>query len=274
MKYLSYLLGDIKILTNFVIICLFILMFIYFVILLFKDEDFFIEKCLKIGGALLIALISLFSNSEFVYIVSIFIIATFITKLDFLENFAAIIWNRAFVFEYRKASLIPQSKAEIKINTEKNLLVSNKLISDESSRVNKESLIKFEDSAIKKLLSFDFIGKIQRNLKLRLGSGATYYFDAIISSSNFEYIIEVKYLLSNDSIIKTIQKLTNNINILDNYYKNNRINKFISAILIIPSTSNFTDTDEDIFVLKYNEQNDTFENEGDFTDWYLDNLFI
>ncbi len=271
--YISIILRDSKILTNFIIICLLIITFVYFGILLFRNEDFFVEKNLKIGGAFLIAILSLFSNSEIVYVIAIFIIATFITKLDFLENFAAIIWNRAFVYDYRKATLIPQSKDEIRLKSEKNLLFSKRLSFSDNINFNKDSLIKFEDSVMKKLMSFDFIGNVRRNIKLRLGSGATYYFDALISSSDFEYIVEIKYLKSDDPILKIKQKLATNIDVLDNYYKNKNIFKFISAILIVPSTFNSAKTDDNIFILKYNEQSNTFENENEFTSWYIDNLF-
>ena len=53
------------------------------------------SKALRVFGALLLTALALFSNSVGVYCRSVFFIATFITELSFIENIAALFFNRS-----------------------------------------------------------------------------------------------------------------------------------------------------------------------------------
>ena len=52
------------------------------------------EHVIKLLGSLMVIGLSLIANSAFIYAVSIFIIATLVTDLEFLEKLAAIVWDR------------------------------------------------------------------------------------------------------------------------------------------------------------------------------------
>lgn len=78
---------------NFLIISVFCLSTIIFAIAFFwqNREDIL----LKVGGVLVVSVLAFLSDEVGVYALSIFIVATFITKLDFLENLAALFWGRS-----------------------------------------------------------------------------------------------------------------------------------------------------------------------------------
>lgn len=65
----------------------------------------FFPKChdsaIKLLGSLMVIGLAFASNNDGVYAVGIFIIATLVTELDFLEKLAAIFWNREKYWEYR-----------------------------------------------------------------------------------------------------------------------------------------------------------------------------
>ena len=71
-----------------------------FIVLFYKDKN----PILKIIGLLLVCAFCLFANSPWIYFASIFIIATTVTELSFLQNLAAIIRGDKNYFDYMKAT--------------------------------------------------------------------------------------------------------------------------------------------------------------------------
>lgn len=60
------------------------------------------KEILQMSGVLLITALTFVANNAFIYSISIFIIATLITKIEFLEKLMAMIRNSDGYWEYRK----------------------------------------------------------------------------------------------------------------------------------------------------------------------------
>src|ERR1700732_2626344 len=60
------------------------------------------DLCLRVTGMSFIIALSLFANHTAVYFAAVFIVATGITSVEFLQNLAAIIRGSKEYFEYRK----------------------------------------------------------------------------------------------------------------------------------------------------------------------------
>lgn len=66
-------------------------------------------------GVMLVAALAMFNNSTGTYFASVFIIATVVTKLEFLENLAAIIRGFKPYFEHQTAKFEKPSKVEVEV---------------------------------------------------------------------------------------------------------------------------------------------------------------
>ncbi|NMZ26032.1 hypothetical protein HBO40_00255 [Pseudomonas protegens] len=67
---------------------------------------------LKLLAIFLVTSLALFANHVSTYFVAIFVIATAVTEIEFLQNLAAIIRGNKEYFEYKKGQLSPQDKLE------------------------------------------------------------------------------------------------------------------------------------------------------------------
>lgn len=101
------------------IFVLFIAIFLLFTIIIFIKDEYVFNKELsllkdkprfftKFLGVLFILSLSYMANNWFVYFISIIIIATLVTELQFLEMLIALIWNRPQYIEGRFEELQKQ----------------------------------------------------------------------------------------------------------------------------------------------------------------------
>ena len=78
-----------------------------------KDKPRFFTKFL---GVMFVLSLSFIANNTFVYVISVFVIATLVTELQFLEMMIALIWNRP---EYVKGRLEALGKQQEEKDVEK-----------------------------------------------------------------------------------------------------------------------------------------------------------
>ena len=77
------------------------------------------EHFLRVCALFLVGVVVLFANSSYTYFAAVFIIATAVTQLEFLQNLAAIIRGSKEYFEYQKET---QSRKEVQNKIEKELI--------------------------------------------------------------------------------------------------------------------------------------------------------
>lgn len=266
---------------------------LFFISSFFEKSDFveFGKKIkgkisLKIAGAFLVASLAFISHSSGVYALAIFIVATFITNLDFLENLAAIFWKNKEFWDYRKATLekANQFEKEEKRNKEDNVIaaVESELSSQDTiehektekdktikSKDFKHSSITFELEVLEKLKESKFFEGFDFNtdIKIQFGKDVKYIFDGLARSSLRDIIVEIKYSKSIISQRLTIMQVKNYIqelnmfNILQNRFSN------IKSIIILPFTELSPSIQGDIGLLIYNTDKKDFENLEEIRYW-------
>lgn len=183
---------------------------------------------LRLLALFFVAALSLFSNHWLTYFAGIFVIATAVTELEFLQNLAAIIRGNKDYFDYKKESLTSDQKQK-KIETEQNQLNQPDTEEpDEKSktiktyratvtghRQNIEKLLEIEEKALDKMEEY-YDSKMERGIRISR-KGKHIALDGLIPSIAddmvMEKIIEVKYLSDskNFATIKNIFPQLENI---------------------------------------------------------------
>jgi hypothetical protein len=159
-----------------------------------------------------VAALSLFSNHWSTYFAGIFVIATAVTELEFLQNLAAIIRGNKDYFDYKKETLTSEQKQkkvqeeQAELNIQQAKQTPSKELAPEKATVpaNREAvssirqIINIEDKALDKMEKY-YNSKIERGVRISR-KGRHIEIDGLIPSAAddmvSEKIIEVKYLRS------------------------------------------------------------------------------
>jgi hypothetical protein len=170
------------------------------------------EHSLRVTGLLLLLGLCLFANNEWCYFAAIFIIATAVTQLDFLQNLAAIIRGSKEYFDYRKEFVsredVLKSKTkeqEIAEETDKsNSIQTKEDYPNEKGIVEKGVQLEFkkenltpvhfalfaEELAFKEIEGI-YQKQIQRHIRI-VGKGAVIEFDGLLELDNMDILYETK----------------------------------------------------------------------------------
>ena len=250
---------------------------------------------LKIAGAFLVASLAFISHNPGVYALAIFIVATFITNLDFLENLAAIFWKNKDFWDYRKATLekANQSEKDEKLNDEDEVIDAektetsnqnyNKAEAKEKESTNNNIVEKTEEQEFH-YTSFTFqlevMDKLKESIlfkgfdfhediKLQFSNDLKYIFDGYARSSTKDIIVEsdfVKTLTSQRLKILQVKKYMNELNMFN--LSRDRFSN-IKAVIIVPHTDLHPRINLDIGFLVYNTVTKEFENLEEIRKWIL-----
>jgi len=178
------------------------------------------DNFLKISGVALVISLAFFSNTTTIYVFAIFIVASLITKLDFLENIASIFRGEAkSVYDYKKSSLNEKersAKIEDEIKEEKEIeylgTIGDKISGDKIPKITYVPQPTVEIKRVNEYerieqLTLDYIskelGEIDRYVRI-MHNRDTVEFDAVKKGKRKDdIIIEVKYT-SNIQLIRTL----------------------------------------------------------------------
>jgi len=160
------------------------------------------EHNLRMSGLFLLASLLLFSHNPYCYFAGLFIVATAVTQLEFLQNLAAIIRGSKEYFDYKKEFL---SQREVERSIEKEIKEIENATSEPKDAENQD--IKTLEIDVKNLnaskfgvlvedYTFRFLEKkyqrpIQRYVRFT-GKGKFVEFDGIVQMENVDLIFEVK----------------------------------------------------------------------------------
>ncbi len=151
----------------------------------------------RVSAVVIVGSLAIFANHWATYFAAIFIIATAVTELEFLQNLAAIIRGDKHYFDYKTQQLDKNDVVE-KARNDIRLSLPTDDVKVATSRVNEA--VRIEELTLTKLESF-YKNKISRNIKL-LREGLQVELDGLIKRGKKEEdtIIEVKILHSMDGI--------------------------------------------------------------------------
>ncbi|MFC1490293.1 hypothetical protein ACFL6K_03695 [Candidatus Latescibacterota bacterium] len=217
------------------------------------------EHTLRLTGILFILALALFSNNWQCYFAAIFIVATAITQLDFLQNLAAIIRNSKGYFEYKyKKEFLTQEEVEEKIEKDieeiekiekepttvpTQAFVNTQIKHDQVYPNSKQFTMKCEEYTLR-YFERKYKQPIQRHIRIRHKSFAR-QFDGILERDNYDIIFEIKVMIKGKipiSIPIVIYKYISSGSSTSLIYKSLTNRK---AKLLLIFVGNFTDDNHD-----------------------------
>ncbi|MFD2672956.1 hypothetical protein [Marinicrinis sediminis] len=223
------------------------------------------EHSLRLAGLLLLLGLCLFANNAWCYFAAIFIIATAVTQLDFLQNLAAIIRGNKDYFDYRKEFI---SKDEILENKTKEIEKdkmevipeapelgdSNKEAGSEEKKGNdtkeqttinlelkKNNLNPVHFALIAEELVFKDIEKkfqkqVQRHIRI-VGRPATMVLDGLLELDTRDIIFEIKVFRQSPFPLAVIKRSINEImNLVLEYQSLIKKNKEVHLTYVVVSS--------------------------------------
>ncbi|WP_462250978.1 hypothetical protein [Ekhidna sp.] len=174
---------------------------IFGIVSIFHSER---EYLLRITAIFLVVSVSLFANNAYCYFASIFIIATAVTQLDFLQNLAAIIRGSKEYFDYKKETIpvneIEKSKEEEieeaeriseKKDKDSNLLDIQSSALEHSNLSGRQFFLLVENQTFR-YLEKKYRQPIEKYQRIISNGRNVVEFDGIISTKEFDIILELK----------------------------------------------------------------------------------
>lgn len=160
------------------------------------------EHCLRMTGLFLLVGLALFANHPAVYFATIFIVATAVTQLEFLQNLAAIIRGSKEYFDYQKEFL---SQKEVERTAEKDAKeieaapVEGTEIQDRktiSLSIDTSNTTHMQFGLLVEQFTFSYLerkyGKpIQRYVRFK-GKRGSVEFDGVIQGEDSDLLFEIK----------------------------------------------------------------------------------
>lgn len=262
------------------------------------------ELIKKWGGCLLVFILALYSNNPWVYAIAIFIIASIFTKLEFLENLAAIFSNQTGFWDYRKKQLPSATDEEIEnkgkqeieesvaeeLQSEMPIVLqeNENQISGDKTRYIGLDRIKIDvkvTSRLKDLMSYEkvIISKLRKEKNLFehfyifenrtiVVDGVAHTLDAMASPydipSKWLYVIEIKQSKMKIISRRWVQQIQGNMFALQKYFEMDGGPTSIRGIIIVPShVENGDFYGDHIGILKYDIDKDEFVNKQKIFEW-------
>ena len=221
-------------------LCLFLSLIIAVVYLLHKEDRGGIGKVL---GSFLVVSLAFFANNAAVYALCIFIIATFITRLDFLENLAAIFWGRREFWEYRIAARgITTEESEAKIREE--ILVEPELTKEFGQPPEGiTKALEAKKEVINAFISYGFFqeDQITPEVRVEYGRGKRYLLDAVAHGTHTDYLIEIKLGHLESTTYDAVRKIDSCIDVYKEMIRRRGVEIDVKGIVVRPATTSERD---------------------------------
>ena len=170
--------------------------------------------CTRLFAIFLVAALACFANHGATYFASLFIIATAITELDFLQNLAAIIRGNDAYFNFKKES-IPEKEIEESISKELNtamelLKKEENLPKTISFPLEADKLTNTQRYVIAEKLAFQSLEKrfnqpITQHVRFHGGGGYMTEFDGILETKNKDILIVIVIPVSPVIVVQTFK---------------------------------------------------------------------
>jgi len=158
---------------------------------------------LRATGLLMVAFIALFANNPWCYFAAVFIIATAVTQLEFLQNLAAIIRGSKEYFDYQKQFIPPKDVAK---NVGKEVAATEYAAKKEkvasagetasipvsgATRMSAQHFGLIIEELAFKYLERKFKKPIERHVRI-IGKNAAMELDGVMREEGFDRVFEIK----------------------------------------------------------------------------------
>ncbi|USI27891.1 nuclease-related domain-containing protein [Alteromonas macleodii] len=237
-------------------------------------------------GSILVVAICFSAHNVIVYTISVFVIATLVTELHFLEKIAALIWNRKEYWDYLSGSATEdevKGKAEsevaaeilnenidepddveqiedvasqpegiLEIEAEKPHFSKNELVLN-ALRLEKDV---FESLKNKIPFSYDSLKN-----EVRISSGARkHLIDIVIETKNVHYLIEVKNYRQASSLVDAVRQLDSYSEAYKGYLRERKIKAAVQPLIVVPDSLNSPKSIRGVPIVSFNENTKEFSN--------------
>lgn len=239
------------------------------------------DLSVKLLGSLMVLSIMFGANNAWIYAIGVFIVATLVTELQFLEKLAALAWNRKEYWQYLisgasdeeiEAKRI-QEVAEIESSGDKNLVspTSNKTSSDNDSISIRQKIFQeakeFEQNVLEALeknkKQLFNAHRLKQQVKLRGRAGLS-ILDAIAESEQSHYLIEIKYFRHRSIVRRAIHQVRGLTYSYSDYLTERNIDVHVYPILVVPEDLIEESLVENVPLLKFDTEKMAFSNIHDF----------
>lgn len=201
---------------------------------------------LKLMALFFVASLALFSAHWSTYFASLFIIATAVTELEFLQNLAAIIRGNKEYFDYKKEALTTEQMKE-KIEDEQKELeqaVDTKPTRVDTKQPQRNDIRRIMDVESKALDHMEeyYNAKIERGVRISSGNVRIELdglIPSIVDDMMPEKILEVKYIRNKDVFSRRVRDVLHQMESLSQRYRTitNKIAKLHVVLVIEGSES-------------------------------------
>lgn len=254
------------------------------IVLMFMSDKKLVTQLL---GAILVVSISFAAHSPVVYTISVFVIATLVTELQFLEKIAALIWNRKEYWEYltgkaSKAEVKRKARGEVDEALEKESVVGADDVESveevdeppagitdieaKSPQLDRNQLVQqalqFESSVLDTLgrgnIPFSY-NSFRKELRIS-ESGRVSIIDGVIETKDVHYLIEVKNIIRPSALINAVHQVESYKTTYENYLRERNISAAVQPLIVVPEGTNAPNYFRGIPVVKYNPSTQKFVN--------------
>lgn len=236
---------------------------------------------IKLLGSLMVLALAFAANNGFVYSLAIFIVATLVTDLDFLEKIAALFWNRDKYWEYRMVQANP-SEVEARVTSEAEREVEAE--SSPATVAKPDEVREGRDSSAIKSFVADAISferavqhalvagqgpfspaKINTNRKLMSSSGGAIELDAIIETPTADYVVEIKYSKRPHVLLNALAATERGVRAYRAYLNERGIAKEVIPVAVLPTSVSAPSLFRGVMpVLKFDSAEQKFVNREEF----------
>ncbi|WP_341178429.1 hypothetical protein [Paenibacillus sp. FSL K6-1230] len=214
----------------------------------------------------MVFILSLMANNTWVSAVSIFIIATIITKLEFLENLAALAWGRDKFWDFRVGHANPKEKDEKLKREEKELKAGSPSLSKPQNY--KNIILQFELNVYNALVETSLFLDLKPEVSLT-NIKESLIIDLLGRTFDKDIIFELKASSNRDVINNGIRQLHNYVHAYKSSQFNSLLlNRDVKGVLVIKSGMKpLPIVYENMFILEYNEEQKVFSNLDEFKEF-------
>lgn len=237
----------------------------------------------KLLGSLFVMAISFSTDNPAVHVIAVFVIATLVTELEFLEKLAALIWNRKEYWDYKittagasdiKEKITREVEAEILEALEIDDVESIGVVENEpeglmeisqavTKNIDKDDVIKATLTTEAEIL-MEFRRQLRGKkitLELRiLSENSRSIIDAIVETPNVHYIVEAKSKKTKLILSKAVEQLDRYRKEYQQYLKERKIDVNIQTAILIPSSDDHLSEFRGIPVIQYDKPTNSFSN--------------
>jgi hypothetical protein len=235
---------------------------------------------IKLLGSLMILALAFAANNGFVYPLAIFIVATLVTDLDFLEKIAALFWNRDKYWEYRMGQTTP-SEVETRVANEAQQEAAAESSTATEAGTEKaptrpdqnamasfiENAISFERAVQNALIAGQAPfspARINTNRKIISSSGVV-DLDGIIETPTADYVVEIKYSKRPHVLLNALAAVERGARAYRAYLNERGIVKKVIPVAIIPAGVATPSLFRGVMpVLQYDSAEQKFVNQQEF----------